>query len=651
MERAECGSGRTFLTTDMIVHEPFLFLSRLLITYRGQPVYDEKFHDGVNIIRGRNSTGKSTITDFIFFSLGGDFASWKPEAERCENVLAEVEANGANLTLRRRVEGLRMQGMEIFWGPMEEALEAPITGWQLFPFRRTETKDSFSQVLFRALGFPEVRGEQESNITMHQILRLICVDQLSSVLSLFRDEQFDSPLTRRTVGDLLYGVHDNQLYQDELRLRNARRELEEAGVEHKSLKSVLEQAGQMVDPNTINSATEEVVNQLAEVRKALRGASERSEVEGASEQGADLRAAELELRSLRIEYAAISEQEASMEMEAEDSREFIANLGKRFAALEESSAVEEAFGKLTLRICPECLQPLGEHSNEGECFLCKKPIGVSHRKKQMAKLKYELTAQLQESRRLLEDKERRLTDLNALVRGTSLRLSAAQRRFEDLTDRLRSRRDAAIDELLVKRGFLEGQIESLAKQSKLAERIRDAEQRIKKLRVEVMGLEERIKNARSRQDARRIEADGLVNNFAVGFLRKDLPREDIFKVAQTVKADFERNICSVDGRVNFSASSITYLKSSVHFSIFWAALELDFFRYPRLIVNDNIEDKGMEEERSQNFQRLIVEMSNRSQVRHQIVFTTSKIAPELENTELCVGRFYTPEEKTLRLPP
>lgn len=47
-----------------------LFLNRLhILTDEGAIAYDETYHKGVNIIRGDNSSGKSTITHFIFLSL------------------------------------------------------------------------------------------------------------------------------------------------------------------------------------------------------------------------------------------------------------------------------------------------------------------------------------------------------------------------------------------------------------------------------------------------------------------------------------------------------------------------------------------------------------------------------------------------------
>jgi predicted ATPase len=81
-----------------------LFLNRLVVfTETSKIAYDEQFHDGINIIRGDNSSGKSTISHFIFYILGGAFNNWVKEAKRCSQVLAEVKMNGATLTLRREI--------------------------------------------------------------------------------------------------------------------------------------------------------------------------------------------------------------------------------------------------------------------------------------------------------------------------------------------------------------------------------------------------------------------------------------------------------------------------------------------------------------------------------------------------------------------
>lgn len=642
--------AQTCLIIAMTFREPFLMLKRLVVFSRAAKVYDQRFHDGVNIIRGRNSTGKSTILDFIFFALGGELPSWKPEAERCDLVLAEVEINETVVTLRRTVNGLRMQPMDIFWGPVDDGLSRPFTEWQQFPFRRSDSKESFSQILFRAAKIPEARGQNEINITMHQLLRLMCVDQLSSVLSLFRDEQFDSPLTRKTVGELMYGLHDNKRYEDELLVRARRKSLENCQAEFSTLKAVLSDSGQMFDPDAVDSAISEKEAQLERIREAISNASTTYEIGAAPEQMAEFQNAERALRNAKCDFATIAQQHATLELDMEDSREFIANLGRRISALDESVAAEKSLGRLALSICPECLKPLKESDDECHCFLCKEPVGESGRTKRMAKLKNELIAQVQESNRILAEKEKAFSKMSSDLHSARTEIEAAERRFEDLIQRVKSRRDAAIDDLLISRGTVETELKSLETQSRVVQLLRDSEQRTKQLRQEISDIESRIANSQARQDGRRYDAEAAVNKLAVELLHSDLEREEYFMVALQVGVDFERNLVSVDNRVGFSASSITFLKAAAHFAIFFASLELPFFRYPKFLTNDNIEDKGMEPARSKNLQKLIVKFSKRATVRHQIIITTSMIDDELNTDEFCIGPFYTLEHKTLEFP-
>src|SRR5438270_296080 len=120
----------------MTQFKPTLVLRRLVVWAKGAVAYDQTFKDGVNIIRGTNSSGKSTILDFIFYILGGEFSKWKHEASLCEYVFAEVTINTSTITLRRKIEKRPRQPMSIFWGPYDGAQSSAVQGWQVFPFQR-----------------------------------------------------------------------------------------------------------------------------------------------------------------------------------------------------------------------------------------------------------------------------------------------------------------------------------------------------------------------------------------------------------------------------------------------------------------------------------------------------------------------------------
>ena len=72
-------------------------------------------------------------------------------------------------------------------------------------------------------------------------------------------------------------------------------------------------------------------------------------------------------------------------------------------------------------------------------------------------------------------------------------------------------------------------------------------------------------------------------------------------------------------------------------------------RYPRFLLLDNIEDKGMNEQRSQNFQRLIAAISENLETEHQIIFTTSMVDPRLDESDMTVGERYSFRNKTLKI--
>jgi AAA domain-containing protein len=225
-------------------YDPTLIVTRLVIQRNEQSVYDERFHDGVNVVRGENSSGKSTILNCIFYGLGGDLTDWSEVALLCTRIFLEVQLDGKPATLSRAISKTSGQPMEIFGGDYDASRLAPRAEWTLYPYRRSTSLESFSQALFRLLGIPEVASDISGNITIHQILRLLYSDQLSPVEELFRHEsRIDSPALRDAVGRLLAGAYEAALYDNEVKIRDLSREFEAKSAELRSLFAVLGQSG------------------------------------------------------------------------------------------------------------------------------------------------------------------------------------------------------------------------------------------------------------------------------------------------------------------------------------------------------------------------------------------------------------------------
>ena len=254
-----------------------LFLNRLrVITLNNEVAFDEKFHKGVNIIRGQNSSGKSTITHLIFFVLGGSYSNFVPEVFKCKHVMAEIEINSTIITIKRPLERINNKSvnpnapMYIYFGTMESALINTDEGeWQCYGYKMSANRKSFSNILFELLGLPVMKAD--CNITMHQILRLMYIDQESPIGSLFYFDIFDKEIIRETTSDLLLGIYNEELSEAKIKLIEIERSLNEKKGEVKIAKDFLShsstRSSAMILAN-IDTCTSEISMLTEEIIKA-----------------------------------------------------------------------------------------------------------------------------------------------------------------------------------------------------------------------------------------------------------------------------------------------------------------------------------------------------------------------------------------------
>lgn len=638
----------------MTQYNPFLKLNRLTIfTKNGKTAYDQKFHEGVNIIRGHNSAGKSTIGNFIFYVLGGDFIKWTTAAGNCGDVYAEVYINSEPITIKRTVSYSRNQPMSIFWGTYEEALKSASKGWQLFPYRRNEStsKKSFSNALFLALGFPELRGDVDSNITMHQILRMLYVDQKSLTLDLLMTDNFDSSITRKTIADLLFGVYDDSLYSDKLSLRESEKDFDLKKKQFEGIKQIFKASDNETNVGTINALIEENILQIKSIDEYLHKLTIEQDETSKKSDEEELKVVTIKTNLLasRNSLSFLQSEINKFEFELLDSQDFIRSLEKRALALSDSLLTRETFVDLKMHHCPNCLSPLVPAEDENHCELCKQQLPEDKGSSQIKRMQQEIDNQIRESKKLFLENEHKLLGLKSSYPTLEQKVRAFQRELDEALSSVKTVRNQEFDELLIKKGELKSKNDYLIKQLRALEQIDVLRKELSGLKIKIDSLKANIYSKEAEQRNRLQNAFQVIQSLTLRLLHSDLGRQAEFSTGKKVELDFEKNTFSLDGENNFSESSNVYLKNSVRFAIFFASLQKDFFRLPRFILCDNIEDKGMQPDRSQSFQNEIVKLSSESEVRHQIIITTSMISPDLDNTELCVGDFYSEANKTLKI--
>jgi AAA domain len=633
---------------------PSLVIKRLAIFKSGKVAYEQTFHQGVNIIAGENGSGKSTIMDFIFFALGGEMTSWKEYAALCDTVIAEIEVNDASITLRRNISTERQRPLHLFIGSFDKAMSHSDAGWETYPYSRTASRESFSQILFRALSLPEAQTAEGNNLTMHQLLRLLYVDQMTPVQRIFRFEAFDPPILKEAIGNLLCGVSEFELFERQIAVRELKRRVSELVAELRSLTSVsrgydtpLNVAG--IERETLTMETERVARyaELDELARSDFGSAEESK-----KHEAERRKASEELSKIRTKIQTLEREQQTLEFEIGDSDLFLQHLEKMLRELDSATATYEELGGLKFEYCPSCftaIEILPGVPSDHLCHLCKSSLSEADRSSRTLAVKLDLQIQQRESRQLQEERFSDLESIKSQLKSLRRDHQTKSATYDALSRAPISSRDAKIGNINRRIGFLEQSLVNLQEKIELAQKHDALVSERNTLNASISKLDDEITSIVARQDRRKREAYTQISALTLDFLRRDTGTQDDFVDPKLLQFSFGDDAVFVDGKSNFAASSLVVLKNSFHLAMMIASLNDRKFTLPRFMMFDNIEDKGMRPDRSHNFQSLIVNASSVSSTKHQIIFATSLLSPELRGSPYLVGPEYSKQNKTLNI--
>lgn len=623
-------------------------LKRLRVMQSGAPVYDQSFHLGINIIRGENGSGKSTIADFIFYVLGGEFDNWKTVAANCDEVQAEIGTASGVLTLKRTIDRAQTP-ISVFFGSFEEAAEQGLDGWQSYPIRRTASgQESFSQIIFRASGIPEAQSQGAANITMNQLLRLLYADQRTPAAFLFRYESFDTGEIREAVGDLVCGIRGYEAYEIELELRTLNKRFDELSSQYTALLKALPEEEALARVESIDRRVEALEGEYARLSEEIENVEDHIDDQEVRAFLNERKKAAAEVRKVRGRIADLEQVAHTNDLEVTDLTNFIDHLEELSEKLPKAQKSSEIIGSIEFTHCPACLSPLDGTSDPDHCVLCGRETDPEQERSRYLQIKLDLDIQIRESRQLLGEKE---AETNQAKKELRKLRSTYQEQLSEFTVRYElsnSPRDSFAAERYQRMGQIDRELRELARLRERATEIEDVSTRKAELQTKIDKLKDRQKALETASARRRRIALTHVSEKAKAFLRQDLDRQDEFQDADTVQVNFRDNSVLVDGELNFAESSNVIVKNSAILALFAAATEDTDFLHPRFLLMDNIEDKGMEQERSHNFQKIVVAASKQAKLDHQIIFTTSMPNPALDDDGYTIGPHYTHERRTLR---
>jgi len=629
-----------------MMFNPRIKISKLVIVGYGKTVYEQAFHDGINIIRGDNGTGKSTIMEFMFYVLGGEVKGWTREAGGCDTVYCETHLNDHIYTFIRDVEHKDKTKIAIYDGPYESCNQNKHT-WQVFPYSRSEHKKSFSQAIFDILGLPYHKTEDQSNLTMHQVLRLIYLDQITPPNMMFmQEDRFDSESTRAAIGEYLLGLDnlDGHKLRQDLLLKN--KEFDQVYGELNALYKFLGAQNVLLN---VKSITEEIarVNESIELMRGeivkLYKMKEADVLKESSLKGASIRATiEEDAKNLM----SLQEERQESVSELMDIEAFVKAISLRLKCLEESEVAHKTLGGVSFKYCPSCMAEIDD-AHDDACSLCKTANDKPDKNLGYLKIRRDLDFQLVESNKVAETIRKRLGVIKDKLIQLSSALNTNKAKYRMLTEGA-SLYDAQASTMLIEIGAAEKTIESLNEKTSIAQDLDALSETKQKLQADINRLKDKLEKLTAASVTRRNHVLKELTDTMMALIKLD-DFEPEFTNPEEFDYDFGKNRTEINGRSKFSASSMVYLKNTFRLTILLSSLTDRYIRFPRFLLMDNIEDKGMQPERSHSFQHMIVDYCSEAKHPYQVIFTTSMISEDLEGSEYCVGPFYKKGTHTLSI--
>ncbi len=623
-----------------------LLLKRFVVSKSGGFIYNQEFHEGVNIIRGVNGTGKSTIADLLSFALGAIITEWTDEQLSCDWVLAEVVLNGKTFCVKREITETGKSRMAIFEGVFELAI-ANLLDWTEYSVSRSDERHSFSQQIFELLGLPRYKTDDSNNLTLHQILRLMYVDQLTATTKLLKeDKNYDNPTIRKAIGDYLLGIDDLEAHNLRQELINANKDFEKLNGELNAIYKLFGSEASLINMQALTNQIVEASNELEKLmhkKQEMINSQYLDELnESASERA---RALQSEINGLVVVKQTIESQRSEIASELLDTQSFISSLEDRKDGLEQSRLTFTSLGQVNFKYCPSCLEPISEGTHLG-CSLCKTEIKDGKRDFAYIQLLNQLNFQIRESQALVINFQDKLNHFELSLPDINRRLSEAKYELKQFETTVNPK-DALLAEIASEMGFIKSSIISLEERKGHVNKVESLRQQKEQANDVITKIKDQLEQVNAKQASRYNYVYSSIETIARDILEKDGGYEPTFDNAEEVSFDFSKDKMFVNGRSKFSASSMVVMKNSIRLAIFLHTVQDKLARLPNFFIMDNIEDKGMVDERSHNFQQIIVDECEKLTEPYQLIFTTSMINPELEGSTLCVGPMYEKGSHTL----
>jgi hypothetical protein len=368
-------------------------------------------NDGLNVIYGNNSVGKSTILDLLAYSLGAENINFKPAALACDFIFSEVKIQESIITVKREIKNSRAP-LLIFFGSVKESLKSPENEWLKLPYNSTEEKAGFSKFFLDYLNYPSTVST-ESSITTHQILRLLYAEQKNNYLPIYREDPWDNSEKRTAIRDYILGIFSGELYELQLERRRTDKELVSTINRIQSFFQIIGRTSEHLIEEFLISEKFDLEKRKNEILEKIYNLNrEITTINASNNQTDEQTKVKNELSALNKGALSIEDKLNDIKYENTDLDKFKAELNVRLIDIDHAISSNLIINDIDFEFCPCCHEKIIKSTNINTCNLCKSPTGSLNNNINLLQMKTELNFQIQEIEKIIKDNISNYNGLN-----------------------------------------------------------------------------------------------------------------------------------------------------------------------------------------------------------------------------------------------
>lgn len=450
-----------------------------------------QFQQGLNLVRGDITTGKTTLIRLIHALLGSIPSNLPPETAAVRAIRGRVLLGAQSWNIYRPMVTTNEAPVEVASIPSEEggeglAVRLPAGG-----------QGGYGEFLLAQLGLPIVsvpRARREptnelSPVTINDWL-LYCIvtgDDLDTQVFGHRHPFRD--LKRRWVFEIAYGLYDEEM-------ANLAASLRRIDLEIRASESEAEVIRQFMAGTTIGKP-EELEAQLAAQQTRLTELQAQTKSLGAarrSEPGDEIGQTRTHLLEARRELDAVRADIRQHQAQLRDLGELQRQLTGLSKRLTRSIVADEWMVDFDFVVCPRCGHDVDQHRAETPiCYLCQQPEPTSAPDRDaLIREQDRVTYQIAETDQLIADRTKTLDELRLHEEDLGRTLAAVSSRLDNLTQAFVSAQAAELQSIAAETATVEANVEWIKRYLTLVDRQTDQSGYLDELRARKLELEEQI---------------------------------------------------------------------------------------------------------------------------------------------------------------